>query len=417
MYTLSGTYTVALTVRETDGDSDTMTRTDYIIVSHVNLPPVSDPNGPYTGTEGISLTFDGSGSSDPEANIVSYSWDFGDGNTATGVNPVHTYNQNGTYTVNLTVTDGDSATDSNSTTATIEDTNPVADFTATPTGGSEPLTVDFTDNSTSYDGISAWEWDFNNDGTVDSTAQNPTHTYIGDGTYSVTLNVSEADGSSDTVTKVDYITVTNVNQPPTSDPNGPYTDTEGVSVTFDGSGSSDPDGSIDSYDWDFGDGNTGTGVNPVHAYTQDGTYTVTLEVTDNDGATDTDTTTATISDTDSVYDIFFLPPITTRNTFNLKNGRTLPIKFTVRDNVTGDFIYDDTVNLTITNSTGHLIDYFTNGKGTNNIRINPTEEHYIVNFHTKDYTLNVGEKYTIKVIFGNPNNLKGYEYCIFQICG
>ena len=152
----------------------------------------------------------------------------------------------------------------------------------------------------------------------------------------------------------------------------------------------------------------------------EGTHSVNVSAKDDEDniAWNNDTSyTATISDTDSVYDIFFLPPITTRNTFNLKNGRTLPIKFTVRDNVTGDFIYDDTVNLTITNSKGHLIDYFTNGKGKNNVRINPTEEHYIVNFHTKDYTLNVGKEYTINVIFAEQNNLKGYEYCIFQICG
>ena len=85
------------------------------------------------------------------------------------------------------------------------------------------------------------------------------------------------------------------NQPPVADPNGPYAGTEGSSLTFDGSGSYDSDGSIVSYEWDFGDGNTGTGVNPAHTYTLEGTYTVTLTVTDDDAATDTKTTTATVT--------------------------------------------------------------------------------------------------------------------------
>ncbi|MCG7850837.1 MAG: PKD domain-containing protein, partial [ANME-2 cluster archaeon] len=188
-----------------------MAEIDVIIntpLQDINQPPVSDPNGPYTDTEGVSVTFDGSGSSDPDGSIDSYDWDFGDGNTGTGVNPVHAYTQDGPYTVTLTVTDNNGATDTDTTTATISDTEPVADFTATPVTGAEPLIVDFTDTSTSYDGITTWEWDFDNDGTADSTEQNPTHTYIGNGTYSVTLNVSEADGNSDSVTKLDYITVT-----------------------------------------------------------------------------------------------------------------------------------------------------------------------------------------------------------------
>ena len=67
-------------------------------------------------------------------------------------------------------------------------------------------------------------------------------------------------------------------------------------MQFDGSGSSDPDGSIVAYDWDFGDGNSGTGVSPTHSYAAAGLYTVSLTVTDNAGATDTATTTAVIDD-------------------------------------------------------------------------------------------------------------------------
>ena len=60
-----------------------------------------------------------------------------------------------------------------------------------------------------------------------------------------------------------------------------------LAASFDGSGSSDPDGTIASYAWDFGDGDTGTGATPSHTYATAGTYTVKLTVTDNGGATDT----------------------------------------------------------------------------------------------------------------------------------
>jgi PKD repeat protein len=85
------------------------------------------------------------------------------------------------------------------------------------------------------------------------------------------------------------------NLPPVADANGPYNGTAGVTlITFDGSASNDPDGTIVAYDWTFGDGGTGTGVNPTYTYAAAGTYTVTLTVTDDGGLTDTATATANI---------------------------------------------------------------------------------------------------------------------------
>jgi len=115
------------------------------------------------------------------------------------------------------------------------------------------------------------------------------------------------------------------------------------------------------------------------------------------------------------YDITFLPPIITKDQYNLKDGSTLPIKFTARNNTTDEFIYDDTVNVSITNSTGHLITYFTHGKGTDSVRINSEEEQYIVNFHSKNYDLNVGETYSITVTIGEQDSLRGYEITYFTL--
>jgi PKD repeat protein len=81
---------------------------------------------------------------------------------------------------------------------------PTADFSGTPTTGTAPLRVDFTDASTGSP--TAWEWDFQNDGTTDSTTRNPSFTYTTPGTYAVKLTARNATGS-DVETKLGYVTV------------------------------------------------------------------------------------------------------------------------------------------------------------------------------------------------------------------
>jgi hypothetical protein len=97
-------------------------------------------------------------------------------------------------------------------------------------------------------------------------------------------------------TYADFTVVGTGNLPPTADADGPYTGFVDEAVSFDGSGSSDPEGSIDSYDWIFGDGGTGTGQNPTHTYAVAGNYIVILQVTDNEAVTDADFSTVDIQD-------------------------------------------------------------------------------------------------------------------------
>jgi PKD repeat protein len=135
-------------------------------------------------------------------------------------------------------------------------------------------------------------WDFGDSNT--STEANPTHTYTTADTFTVTLTVTDTSSASDTDTTTATIT-TGTNQPPVAAAGPDKTAQVREVVAFDGSGSYDPDGSIASYDWDFGDDKTGSGVTVSHDYKKAGTYTVTLTVTDNEGATAQDTAVVTVS--------------------------------------------------------------------------------------------------------------------------
>jgi PKD repeat protein len=140
--------------------------------------------------------------------IVSYAWDFdNDGTTdSTDQNPSYTYNDRGTYTVSLTVTGvGSSDTKTRTDYITVTEPAPEIDFSGTPTSGTEPLTVAFTATNTGGQ-VDSWAWDFDNDGTVDSTLQNPSYTYDDAGTYTVSLTATGPD-FTDTETKTNYIDV------------------------------------------------------------------------------------------------------------------------------------------------------------------------------------------------------------------
>lgn len=178
------------------------------IIKTSNRPPYARSGGPYVGLEGTGVLFDGSRSCDSDGDIVSYVWTFDTNSTATGPQPIKQFENEGNYTVTLVVTDNQGATSRQTTFALISDQSPIPDFTGTPLQGPAPLTVQFTDQSASYDGIAAWHWVFQEN--VMSSVVNPQYTYSQSGLYSVTLTVTEADGDLETVTKLNYV---NVSQP------------------------------------------------------------------------------------------------------------------------------------------------------------------------------------------------------------
>jgi serine protease len=188
-----------------DGNVDSNIATVFITVTAENNPPVANADGPYTGIEGVAVTFSGSGSSDSDGDSLTYIWDFGDGNNGTDMSPTHIYDANGIYTVTLIVNDGKANSDPDTANVTISDVDPVASFISD-SPKPEGVAMTFTDTSTSYDGITSWSWDFGDGNT--STNQNSTHAYTSAGNYTVDLTVTEADGDTDTNTAQVTVTVT-----------------------------------------------------------------------------------------------------------------------------------------------------------------------------------------------------------------
>jgi len=274
---------------------DTYAAESSIITVDVKAPPAASFTYlPHTPTIGETITFDASASFDLDGTIETYAWDFDDGTTGTGVTTTHAYTTADTYDVTLTVTDNDTLTDTAASDVTVSPPAlqpPVASFIYSPTAPQvdETVTIDASASSDSDGTIVSYEWDFGDE--TDGTSEIATHIYADNGTYVVTLKVTDNDGLSDTTSK----DITVLNRPP----NATFTESAetvytGEVISFNASDSYDPDGTIASYFWDFGDETNATGMIVEHSYADDGNYTVTLTVTDDDGATHNATATKTV---------------------------------------------------------------------------------------------------------------------------
>jgi PKD repeat protein len=190
---LSGTSHYVVTARYEEGESGPSNEVSVV-------PPDADfTASPTSGAAPLEVDF----TDQSTGNITSRTWDFGDGETSTQQNPTHNYEETGVYTVELTVS-GPNGSDirTRSNYIEVEASPPLADFTASPTSGTAPLIVSFTDESTGN--ITSRTWDFGDGET--STQMNPQHTYEDPGMYTVTLTARGPDGE-DSETKQNLIEV------------------------------------------------------------------------------------------------------------------------------------------------------------------------------------------------------------------
>lgn len=293
-YSVPGKHTVTLTVTDDKGATDQRQATVTVTAPPANQAPTAAFSvTPESGAAPLEVELDASASSDPDGSITAYAWDFGDGASGDGVAVNHTYGEPGEYTITLTVTDDDGATAKRTATVNVtagakENQLPIAAFYVTPeTGGEAPLTVevDATPSKDPDGSIAGYVWDFG--GGASASGRSASHTFTTPGEHTITLTVTDNEGAS--ASSSQSVTVTEPtpkNQPPvasfTATPHAGFVPLE---VAFDASASADPDGSITSYAWDFGDGATASGAQVTHTYTEAGHYTATLTVTDDEGAT------------------------------------------------------------------------------------------------------------------------------------
>ncbi|MBI5055171.1 MAG: PKD domain-containing protein [Nitrospirae bacterium] len=203
-YTQQGAFTVKL--RVTDNNGTTNEAQTNVNISDTS-PAASITVLPGSGIEPLTVSL--TDASTAYDGTVSRSWNFGDGSPGNSeVSVPHVYARNGAYTVTLSVTDGDGSATVKTELVTVNDALPTANFTASPTSGIAPLIVNFTDQSTGYDQPFTYLWDFDNNDTIDSTDQNPQYMYSTTGTYTVKLTVTDSDGSTNTLIRSNYITVT-----------------------------------------------------------------------------------------------------------------------------------------------------------------------------------------------------------------
>ncbi|HUV55469.1 MAG TPA: PKD domain-containing protein [Candidatus Krumholzibacteriaceae bacterium] len=275
------------------GNQATLTPNYLNIV--INHYPTANVNGPYSAEATDSISFNSSGSTDPDGFIVQNFWDFGDGTNSTDADPSHAYAEPGTYTVSLKVTDDSGDSHTATTSATISPKPPIADANGPYIGGATDAIEFSSEGSHDPDGnITQYEWDFG-DESEHSFEADPSHVYTLRGNYTVALTVTDDDNVTDTDTTWCDIAP----RPPVPNANGPYAGITGDSIPFSSAGSYDIDGDIVEYRWNLGDG---SGVfmeeSPSHVFTEVGNFTITLTVEDNEGLTGTATT----------YCIIELPP-------------------------------------------------------------------------------------------------------------
>ncbi len=296
-YVNEGSYQVSVVV--SDGDGGTTTSLLTVVVSNA-APLLSNLTGTTSGQEGDSYSYSVQAADAGSGDVLSYSWNFGDGSapvvTTTG-QVTHVFTDDGTFGVTVTVTDNASppASDSAMMLVTVSNVAPSLSV-VNATGGNEGESLTFSAAATDVGSdtlVYTWEM---GDGTT-LIGDTVTHAFADNGSYPMSLVVSDGDGGSDSSTAT--LLIANVAPTITSAtmPGG----AEGQSLVF-GAAATDPGADTLVYTWDFDDGSTGQGDSLTHTFTDNGSYTVELTVDDGDGGITTTASVVTITNVAPVID-------------------------------------------------------------------------------------------------------------------
>lgn len=266
-YNTSGQFTVRLTITDSKGCVNTITKSSFVRIIAPSLSISNAPNGgcaPFNYAPIAAINaIDG---------VASYLWDFGDGFTSTAANPNHTYPAPGSYTIRLTITTTGGCTASVQYTNGIRvGTPPLTNFSFSPSQACASGNVQFTDLSATAD---SWVWNFGDGNT--SNQQNPIHQFTDTGFFNISLTAVN-NGCSQTFSLSTPVHVL----PPVASFTHQITCTNKRFVTFTNTSKTDPAYGAISYLWEFGDplNSTANILNPTFTYPGLGTYPVKLTVT------------------------------------------------------------------------------------------------------------------------------------------
>jgi len=307
--------TIVLRVTDDDGLNDT----DTASVTVNNVVPTVEAGLNRTVYVNQTVSFSAS-FTDPGTNDVhTIFWDFGDGNNATDtLTPTHNYTKAGVYTVTLNVTDDDGGVglDTLEITGSTVPVHDVAIFSVTPNateviqGSTVNITVVAYTKGTETENFTVTSYyDANVIGTKNVTnlasGSQITLNFTWDttsaslGNYTIKAEASIVPNETDTADNTLEDGTVKVMKPPVADANGPYSDSEGTPITFDASGSTDVDGTIVLYEWDWDNDSSydesTTSPTIDHTWFDDYSGTVGLKVTDSDGLSDTATASVTVN--------------------------------------------------------------------------------------------------------------------------
>lgn len=301
-YANGGSYKVRLNVTDNDNLWDAVESTVIVYVPVVIIPPnASFTYLPASPVVGDTVTFDASTSTQGSGTITGYKWDFGDGATGTSVTTANIYPATGTYTVTLNVTDTEGSFDISSQLITVGKKASTITIVASPSkiklGESTTISGSITPTKASADVTILYRktetQTWNTLATVATSSASqysyawaPTEygTFELNATWLGDINTLQASNKTTLVVKEIVASFSYA-------PSAPIV---GDTVTF--TSNSTSTGSIQSWQWDFGDDTSGEGATVTHTYTTKGDYTVKLTVTDNDGLTDTFTQSITVSE-------------------------------------------------------------------------------------------------------------------------
>ncbi len=259
-YTAFGNYNVKLIVTGINGCTDSLSKSNYIVVKK---PKATITNLPDSGCMPLTKTFNLTVTSiDP---VTSYLWNFGDGNTSTDASPTHIYSSEGAYDVSVIILTANGCTDTAKIRrGIVTNGKPTINFSANPRNTCAKTSVVFSDLSST--GVNKWLWDFG-DSTF-STTKNPTHLYLDTGYFDIKLKAWKG-GCADSLLVPMYIHIS----PPIAKFTIKSTCANRYQRVF-----TDQSVGADEWHWDFGDGTTSTEQNPAHSYNATGQYGVTLRV-------------------------------------------------------------------------------------------------------------------------------------------